>query len=120
MEVYAMIKDAISLAQKGDNLDLMKKLYDVQSELLDLQNRNLDLERENMELRAAAKIKEHIEYNSARTLIFQIDNGNKIGPYCTTCFEKDGKLYSLRKWQGEKWNCPVCSGTVYESGMYQR
>lgn len=117
MDIYAMIKDAISLAQKGDNLDLMRKLFDVQAELLDLQNRNLELERENMALREAEKIKEHIEYNPARTLIYQIDDGDKIGPYCTTCFEKEGKLYSMRLWDVGRWHCPVCDGIVPEEGM---
>ena len=117
MELYAVIKDAISMAQKADNIDLMKKLYDVQAELLDLQNRNLELEQENMALKVAAKIKEHIEYNPARTLIYQIDAGNKIGPYCTKCFEKEGKLFSMRRWDDGRWHCPNCQETVYSNGM---
>ncbi len=118
MDVYAMIKDAINIAQKGDNIDLMRKLIDVQSELVDLQKRNLELGEENIALKAAAKIKDNIEYNQARTLAFQIENGNKVGPFCTSCFEKDGKLYSMRRWDGQKWHCPICKGMVYENGMY--
>ena len=51
MGFYDAFKDAISVAQKADNIELYKQLLDLSAQALDLQEENTRLKAENAELR---------------------------------------------------------------------
>ena len=45
MAIYDIVKDAIGVAQKADNIDIYKKLLDIGQKALDLQNENAELKK---------------------------------------------------------------------------
>lgn len=55
MSFYDAFKDAMSIAQKADNVELYRQLLDLSSQALDLQAEVLRLKEENAELKKPAK-----------------------------------------------------------------
>lgn len=51
MGFYDAFKDAINLAQKADNIELYRKLLDLNAQALNLQEENMRLRQENAELK---------------------------------------------------------------------
>ena len=50
MALYDFVRDAINVAQKADNIDLIKQLLEIGQMALDLQNENSELKRKIDEL----------------------------------------------------------------------
>ena len=59
---YDAIKDGIAVAQKADNLPLVKDLMDAQQQIFDLINENQQLKEEIQKLRAIEDISETVSY----------------------------------------------------------
>ena len=113
MGAYDVIKDAVSLAQKVDNTDLMRKLLDLQQELLDIQEQNFRYKKQIEELQAIIEKTKRIEYTKERSSVYEIlEDGTKEGPYCTHCWETNKKTVSLLKSHGSHYECPHCKASV--------
>lgn len=111
MSVYDVCKDALSIAQKVDNIELYRILLDVQKQALDMQNDIATLQMENRELKL--KISElekiqitelDIEYYPNKGYITLKSDQQKV-KYCGVC------------WGKEKVLLPICGRTYnYECG----
>jgi hypothetical protein len=116
--VYEAVKDAISIAQKADNLDLMRQLLDLQKEIQDMQQENFELHKKIDELENYISREKKIKYNANRTACYIVDEGEmEGGPYCTHCWEADTKLISLHSLQSGYHLCPHCKITVLSSSL---
>lgn len=113
MSIYDMVKDAISIAQKADNIDLIRKLLNVGQMALDLQNENMELKKQIDELVAEQKFEENIVRHKQPYFTLKSD-GEKSGIYyCSTCYGKDKKKIQM-SYNGEsKLWCPACKVSVY-------
>ena len=60
MGFYDAFKDALSVAQKADNVELYRQLLDLSAQALDLQEENVRLKSENAELRKAKDLEARI------------------------------------------------------------
>ena len=60
MAIYDFIKDALTIAQQADNVDLYKKLLEIGRMALDLQNENAELKKKIEEYARAQKFEEDI------------------------------------------------------------
>ena len=58
MGFYDAFKDALSMAQKADNVDLYRQLLELCAQALDLQEENARLRNENAELSKAKDLEE--------------------------------------------------------------
>jgi len=104
MGAYEIIKDCISVAQKADNIELIKSLIEAQSQVLALQNENMNLTNRIHELETKNDITSKIERHTEPfiTLI-----GNKDIMYCSHCWDAEQKLIQLDCSDGE-YTCPHC------------
>ena len=110
---YEVLKDAISVAQKADNLGLLRELMDAQKEMMDMQQENFEYKKKNAELEDIINKINRIEYNADRTAVFEIDDQSKrSGPYCTHCWEILHKTISLLPSRGMYYKCPHCNVEV--------
>ena len=112
MDLYEGLKDAVSVAQKADNIDLYKKLLDLSSQALDLQNENARLLSENIELRKAKALDDRVIYHQTK----EVDDFTKEFPYitlkndteeiryCAICWGKYKRLIPLY----DELNCIEC------------
>ena len=93
MGLYEGIKDAIGLAQKADNADLIKQLLDLGAQALEMQDEIRKLKEENEELKKANDLESRIIRHKDFYITLR-DDEQEIH-YCTTCWGKDHKLIQL-------------------------
>ena len=110
---YEAVKDAASLAQKADNVGLMKQLLDALKEMMDMQQENFELKKNIEELKAIIEKSKHIKYSNERGAIYVVaDDGSEEGPYCTHCWELDKATISLHRRSVSHYECPHCKAGV--------
>jgi hypothetical protein len=103
MSVIDTAKEAVMLVQKIDNIELYKKILDLQSDALKLVEENGKLEGEIQELEEAFKIKDTLLFEDNHYYIKE----PKDGPFCTLCWDKERKLVRLHKDDHDWWWCLI-------------
>lgn len=94
------------------------KMSDLVDRLVDLKEQLQTNREENIELRAEVlRLKEALAKKSE--VVFEVNkywvnlNGEKHGPYCQKCYDKDGKLIRLQQDEvqgyGHYWRCTTCT-----------
>ncbi|QIB67805.1 hypothetical protein Ami103574_00050 [Aminipila butyrica] len=116
---YDTIKDAVSVMQKADNIDVTKQLLEAQKEMMDIQQENFELKRTIDELNTIIEKSKKIKYSEGRGAVYTIEeDGSKQGPYCTCCWEADGKTISLHRRSTSYMNCPCCKAEIKSRLVY--
>jgi len=93
MGLYEGIKDAIGLAQKADNADLIKQLLDLGAQALEMQDEIRKLKEENAELKKRNDLESRIIRHKDSFLTLRGDN-EEI-EYCPICWGYEGKLIQV-------------------------
>ena len=115
MAIYDFIKDAINIAQKVDNIDLIKKLLDIGQMALDLQNENAELKNKIEEYARAQKFEEDIVRHKQPYYTLKSDGEESNIYYCATCFGKENKKIQMISVNESKLWCPACKTQVYKT-----
>ena len=116
MGMYDMFKDAISMAQKADNIELVRAIIYLQQETLELQEKCSKLGKENKELKAIIDEVKSIKFKN-NCYYFDED-----GPYCTKCYDDEKKRMHMIEKDNNKGSiyyvCPKCKTEIFarESG----
>lgn len=105
MGIIETLKDTISVIQKADNLDLYKRM-------LELQTQVFALVEENRTLHERLAMKEKLSFRDNYYWI-----GDE-GPYCSPCWDGAGKLVRIHKKKGYNPICPNCKTMVEEGGGF--
>lgn len=107
MSIYDLLKDAASIAQKADNIDLYRKLLDVSAQALDMQNELYRLNNEINELKKTQDLLPLIERH--KEAFITLKNENTELRYCSHCWDAERKLIQLfcREDRGGFY-CPHC------------
>lgn len=97
MGAYEMIKDVMSIAQKADNVELMRSLVALQSQVLDLTE-------ENRALKSRLTTQEQLVFR--RNAYWKQDPED--GPFCSKCWDVTATLVRLHRQTGYSPKCPAC------------
>lgn len=114
MGLYDAMKDAVSLAQKADNIELYRQLLDLSAQALDLQAEVAKLKEENTALKERRDISERIVRHEASYITLRDETPRLY--YCTHCWDVDQRLVQLRcnSYNGS-FLCPHCQmGGTYD------
>ena len=114
MSFYDAFKDAISVAQKADNVELYRKLLDLSAQALELQAEINRLTEENEKLKKNIDIESKIVRHEQPFVT--LDGGNENIRYCSTCWAKNRTLIQVRCNDDGHFRCPECQ----TSGIYDR
>ena len=88
MGLVENVKDVVKLVQQLDNVDLMRKMLDVQNDSMRLAEENTHLRKEVERLENALRISGDMYYeNNAYWL--KKSGEEKDGPYCPRCWDVD-------------------------------
>lgn len=118
LEVISGITKAIDLAKKiKKSADAIKDseakllIADLMTQLAELKIKCSELVEQNSELKKKLNAKESTNVE----LIGDVYMSGSDGPFCTTCWDSDGKLIRLKeeikdfqKILGHKYVCPIC------------
>ena len=108
---YEALKDGISVAQKADNLPLVKDLLDAQQQIFDLVNENNQLKEEIKRLKEVANIELNIERHKDAYITLKNDSEKLI--YCSCCWDTKKMLVKGQVVNTGKYQCPSCKTTAY-------
>lgn len=112
MGLYDAMKDAVSLAQKADNIELYRQLLDLSAQALDLQAENMRLREENNELKKVQNIEGDLEYYVDAFITRHSDS--KPIKYCAACWVEKSKLVPLQDQNYDNYECPLCKAHVID------
>lgn len=90
---YEAIKDVAALAQKADNVELMRKVLDLQTEMMLLSQENISLKKRLQDLEEQTRIQGKLAVLGGAYWI-QTET-DRQGPYCTVCWDVDRRLVRL-------------------------
>lgn len=107
MSFYDAFKDAISVAQKADNVELYRQLLDLSAQALDLQAEVAKLREENFELKKSKDISEKIVRHEEPVITLEDDDKNLY--YCSHCWDSENMLIQINCHNDGTFNCPHCT-----------
>ena len=112
MSFYDAMKDAVSLAQKADNIELYRQLLDLSAQALDLQAEVARLKEENAELKKIKDVESDIEYYVDAFVTRKSDV--KPIKYCAACWVDKKKLVPIQDVQNNNFKCPLCNAHIVD------
>lgn len=105
---FEAFKDVLTVAQKADNVDLVRQLLELNNQALEMQEEIRKLKQENVELRKVQDLESRIIRHSENylTLVAESDNIR----YCPVCWGNERKLIQLTcdDYSG-KFICAICN-----------
>lgn len=106
MSFYDAFKDAISIAQKSDNVELYRQLLDLSAQALELQAEIARLTEENERLKKNADIESKIIRHEQPYITLEGETKNIL--YCSTCWAKNKVLIQVGCCDNGHYTCPEC------------
>jgi len=98
------LKDAVTLVQKTDNIDLVKQMLALQTQAQEMQAENHALRQRVGELEAILDFAKGLQFKAP----FYYAPGDQT-PFCQRCWEVDHRALHLEgAWQGKRWECAQC------------
>jgi len=100
-----------SLVKQGATMELQERIIELREAVLNVKEELLELREENTELKRAAAQRQNSKFDGH--LYWLETEGERQGPFCQKCYDKDGKtvrLIALPAGWNFDWNCTVCEG----------
>ena len=105
MGILDTAKDAVMLVQKIDNIELYRKILDLQADALKIQEENDKLRGKVKSLEEALQIQGTLVFEDNSYFVIKV--GSKEGPYCSLCWDKDRQLVRKHKDEHDWWWCLI-------------
>ena len=117
---YESFKDAISIAQKADNIELYRLLLDIQKDALDLFEENKNLKDEIKNIKNNIELEKNFQKIEGKTYyIFQ--DGKYKRYICSNCWDNKQKIISINLGTNGSYECNVCKNHgVYDQEKYDK
>ena len=108
MSLYDAAKDALKLAQKADNAELVQKILDVQSQALEMQEKQFELHKTVDEQRHEIEsLKEKKKYAYEEGHSWCIDPSRPDLRLCPVCLNRDNFENPMQR-NGTEGYCGTC------------
>ena len=108
MGVIENVKEVTTLIQKIDNIELYKKILDLQGEILTLVDENRKLKSELDDLKERQKVRDSLVFDHSVYMLKKSD-GQESGPFCAPCWDGGKKLVRLSDYDHPEYLwCQVC------------
>jgi hypothetical protein len=112
--------DIVDLIKKGATFEAQEKIMELRAAALDLEEENIELRKRVAELEESLEIKNNVIWEAPYYFIEK--NGEKEGPFCQHCYDKDGKLIRLQSSRNTpgSWSCLCCENVVRDDNYVER
>jgi hypothetical protein len=109
MNIIESLKEAARIAAEMGQADLSKKIAEIQQPAL-------EMVRENQRLKQyVGDLQQRLKHTS--TLLFEKNcywhdlGARKDGPFCSVCWDSNGRLIRPHKLYGSHYQCQVCKSS---------
>ncbi|HEY3215802.1 MAG TPA: hypothetical protein VGK93_04860 [Candidatus Eisenbacteria bacterium] len=113
MDLLERITEVVRIAEQLRDVELKRKLTDVQIECVELAQENARLRAKVGQLETAATASHEMVFRDNLYWMRHSD-GTEEGPFCPKCWGGDGKVVPLM--HQTHWYCAVCSTGIVRSG----
>jgi hypothetical protein len=107
MNVIESLKEAADLAKKLGNIDLYKKIVELEGDIIEVTRQKLHLELKVDELQKQIALKSAMRFKEP----FYYQQGDAV-PFCPRCCENDGRavhvIFHYENDAESRWDCPQC------------
>jgi len=114
MSIISNAKEIADLIKKLDDVELYRKIIELEGEIIDLHRKNHSLEEHVVELTRSLVLKEKLRWEKP----FYFMEGDK-DPYCPRCYEADSLTIHLKDLgkggSDHRWDCPKCDNMILTS-----
>jgi hypothetical protein len=100
--VIDTVKDVATLVQKFDNMDLIKRMIELQQQVHELVTENLQTKEENRIFKEKLTTREQLVFKKNAYW------HGEDGPFCSRCFDADGLVLRMHVRSGYEPQCPKC------------
>jgi hypothetical protein len=104
------VKEIATLIQKYQDQELYQKIVDLRDEVFELRESNLELKEQVRKLTERQNLQDQL-VREGNDYYRQHPNKGKLGPYCSTCWDADGKLIHLTD-MGGYTHCFICASRI--------
>jgi hypothetical protein len=113
VSLYDAAKDALKVAQKADNIELIQRLLDVQQQALEMQDKQYESKKQIDLLRLEVEsLTSQLEDKHALNYLFEaywkIMGEVRDGPFCPRCWDKNHDQIRMQKFDVKTHRCPEC------------
>jgi hypothetical protein len=107
MSLLQDAKAVVELAHQMGNMDLYKRLVELQGQVVELAQRNLELEQELAEITKAGDLGAKLQIREDAYWLPR-DGQQPDGPFCMTCWDVDNKLVRMKRLANNRLLCLYC------------
>ena len=97
MGIIDNFKEVFKVAETVNNIDLYKKLAELQTRAMEVEEENRALKDQVSQLTDQLATKQSLKHDGERYWIEK--DGSRDGPFCSVCWDIDKKLVRMRNWQ---------------------
>ena len=116
MGIVENAKEIADLIKKYDNIELYRKIVELEGDIIELTRQIRSLEEKNEELEKKLSLSKKMKYK--KPFYFQ---GGDEAPFCPLCYEREEKpihLLGPEKWDDkQRYNCPSCNKIFLEKAI---
>ncbi|MBZ5627003.1 MAG: hypothetical protein LAQ69_51260 [Acidobacteriia bacterium] len=105
MSIISNAREIADVVKKLGNIDLYRKIVDLEGEIIELTGQNHLLLEKIGDLEKALKTKAQLLFE--KNVYWLAEAQAKDGPYCQRCYDVAGKLVRLQPWD-DLWACFEC------------
>ena len=106
--IIAALKKLSEVNKALATIDLQELVVEMRKQFLEAKDCINSLKQENQELRSQLQMKNKLELDEDGNVFWKVHEGQKKGPYCSTCYGDEKKLISLSSSDPGLWRCPKC------------
>jgi hypothetical protein len=107
MSIITNAKELADLIKKLGDVDLYRKILDLEEEIIELTTENRSLKEQVQKLEEIKNIEEKMSFKRP----FWFMDGDET-PYCPKCWEGEKKNIHLIELFSGRWKCPVCDTLI--------
>ncbi len=89
-------------------VEIQEQVVEIKEKLVDAKEGTMALQEENLDLRRQLQLIDELEHDEDGNILWRIVQGQKRGPYCSTCNGNEKKQIPLNGDDPGSWNCPNC------------
>lgn len=90
MSIISNAKEIADLVKKIGNVELYRRIIDLEGEIIELSGQNHSLKEQVSALEQKLKLRAQLKFSDS--MYWLADGDAKDGPFCQRCYDVDGKL----------------------------
>lgn len=106
MDIVQCAKDVWNCAKKLEQHELLEKIANLKDMCYELRDENRELKERLAQKESHNFVFEHNLYWDQKA------DATREGPYCTSCWDRDGKAIRMHNHGNGVFGCPVCKVVV--------